>query len=125
MPGKRVQLDDETLEALVAVARRSGRDFQELADEAFSDLLKKHKQTVGLMASLKKVSALEQRKSPDRECEQTGAESSPEILKKCELPWSLPPPVGSGQPPRMSEFIPPQRMIRCSVGGTSDKKKPR
>ena len=28
-------------------------DFQELADEAFADLLKKHKQPVGLMASLK------------------------------------------------------------------------
>jgi hypothetical protein len=27
--------------------------FQELADEAFTDLLKKHKQPVGLMASLK------------------------------------------------------------------------
>jgi hypothetical protein len=36
-----------------AVVRRSGRKFQELADEAFADLLKKHKQPVGLMASLK------------------------------------------------------------------------
>ena len=27
--------------------------FQEIADEAFADLLKKHKQPVGLMASLK------------------------------------------------------------------------
>jgi hypothetical protein len=35
-----------------AVVRRSGRSFQELADEAFKDLLKKHGQPVGVMASL-------------------------------------------------------------------------
>lgn len=52
MVGKRVQFDDETWEATVAVARRNGSSFQELADEAFADLLKKHKQPVGLMASL-------------------------------------------------------------------------
>jgi hypothetical protein len=53
MPGKRVQFDNETWQAMDAVVRRSGRSFQELADEAFADLLKKHKQPVGLMASLK------------------------------------------------------------------------
>lgn len=53
MPGKRVQFDDETWEAIEAVAYRSGRNFQELADEAFKDLLKKHQQPVGLMASPK------------------------------------------------------------------------
>jgi hypothetical protein len=41
------------LEAIIAVARRNGRSFQELTDEAFADLLKKHKQPVGLIASLK------------------------------------------------------------------------
>jgi hypothetical protein len=30
-----------------------GKSFQELADEAFADLLKKHKQPVGLKAALK------------------------------------------------------------------------
>ena len=53
MVGKRVQFDDETWAAIVAVARATGRSFQQLADEAFADLLKKHKQPVGLMASLK------------------------------------------------------------------------
>ena len=51
--GKRIQFDDETWEALSAVARDKGVTFQEIADEAFADLLKKHKQPVGLMASLK------------------------------------------------------------------------
>jgi hypothetical protein len=53
MPGKRVQFDDETWEAIEAVAHQTDRRFQELADEAFKDLLRKHKQPVGLMASLK------------------------------------------------------------------------
>jgi len=53
MVGEGVQFDDETWEAIVAVARRSGSSFQEFADEAFADLIKKHKQPVGLMASLK------------------------------------------------------------------------
>ena len=51
--GKRIQLDDETWEAIVAVAERTRRDFQELSEEAFADLLKKHQQPVGLIASLK------------------------------------------------------------------------
>ncbi|MGZ8416922.1 MAG: hypothetical protein ACXWVQ_08045 [Methyloceanibacter sp.] len=53
MPGKRVQFDDETWQAIDAVVRRKGKTFQELADEAFKDLLKKHHQPVGLKAALK------------------------------------------------------------------------
>jgi hypothetical protein len=53
MVGKRVQFDDETWAAIVSVARATGGSFQQLADEAFADLLKKHKQPVGLMASMK------------------------------------------------------------------------
>jgi hypothetical protein len=53
MPGKRVQFDDETWQAIDAVARGKGRSFQQLADEAFGDLLKKHHQPVGLKAALK------------------------------------------------------------------------
>jgi len=53
MPGKRVQFDDDTWQAMDAVVRRSARSFQELADEAFKDLLKKHKQPAGLKVALK------------------------------------------------------------------------
>lgn len=53
MPGKRMQFDDETWAAIDAVARERGQTFQELADEAFKDLLKKHRQPVGLKAALK------------------------------------------------------------------------
>ena len=64
MVGKRVQFDDETWKAIVAVARSQGRSFQQLTDEAFADLLKKHKQPVGLMASLKEsIGAQKNRKA--------------------------------------------------------------
>jgi hypothetical protein len=53
MPGKRVQFDDETWQAIDAVARGKRRTFQQLADEAFKDLLEKHRQPVGLKAALK------------------------------------------------------------------------
>ena len=53
MVGKRVEFDDETWEAIQAVMRDSGSNFKELADEAFADLLKKHKQPIGLKAALK------------------------------------------------------------------------
>ncbi len=53
MPGKRVQFDEETWQAIDAVASRQGKTFQALADEAFKDLLKKHHQPVGLKAALK------------------------------------------------------------------------
>jgi len=53
MPGKRVQFDDETWAAIEAVAHQRGASFQELTDEAFKDLLKKHRQPVGLKAALK------------------------------------------------------------------------
>jgi hypothetical protein len=53
MIGKRVQFDDETWEAIQAVMHDARENFQQLADEAFADLLKKRKQPVGLKASLK------------------------------------------------------------------------
>jgi hypothetical protein len=53
MPGKRVQLDDDTWAALDLLARERMMDFQELADEAFRDLLKKHGRPVSLKAALR------------------------------------------------------------------------
>jgi hypothetical protein len=53
MPGKRIQLDDATWQALDLLARDSMKDFQELADEAFADLLKKHQRPVTLKDALR------------------------------------------------------------------------
>jgi hypothetical protein len=53
MPGKRVQIDDETWVVLDLLARDRMMTFQELADEAFADLLKKHNRPVTLQAALR------------------------------------------------------------------------
>jgi hypothetical protein len=52
MPGKRVQFDDETLHALNVLARDRRMYFQELADEAFADSLKKHGRRTDLKTAL-------------------------------------------------------------------------
>jgi hypothetical protein len=54
MPGKRVNIDDETWMALDLLARDRMATFQELADEAFADLLKKHGRPVDLKAALRR-----------------------------------------------------------------------
>jgi hypothetical protein len=54
MPGKRVNIDDETWVVLDLLARDRMATFQELADEAFADLLKKHGRPVDLKAALRK-----------------------------------------------------------------------
>jgi hypothetical protein len=52
--GKRVQFDSETWHALNLLAHDSMMSFQELADEAFRDLLRKHGRPVDLKDALKK-----------------------------------------------------------------------
>ena len=53
MPGKRVQFDDATWQAIDLLARDRMMDFQELADEAFRDLLQKHGRPTDLKAALR------------------------------------------------------------------------
>jgi hypothetical protein len=53
MPGKRVMIDDETWTVLDLLAKDRMASFQELADEAFADLLKKHGRPVDLKAALR------------------------------------------------------------------------
>lgn len=52
--GKRVTFDPATFAALDLYARDSMRSFQELADEAFADLLKKHDRPVDLKDALRR-----------------------------------------------------------------------
>ena len=54
MPGKRIQIDDEDWAALRLLATERMMTFQELADEAFADLLKKHGRPVDLRAALRR-----------------------------------------------------------------------
>lgn len=57
MPGKRVQIDDETWSALRLLAQDRMATFQELAEEAFRDLLAKHGRAADLRTQLKKSAA--------------------------------------------------------------------
>lgn len=57
MPGKRVQIDEETWAVLDLLARDRMMTFQELADEAFADLLKKHGRPVDLKTALRRSAA--------------------------------------------------------------------
>ena len=72
MPGKRVQIDDETWQALDLLARDRMQNFQELADEAFRDLLRKYgrptdlktalRQSAGQSATIHKLTVKKKRK---------------------------------------------------------------
>jgi hypothetical protein len=52
--GKRIQFDDETWSSLDMLSKDSMNSFQELADEPFRDLLKKHGVPVSLSDALRK-----------------------------------------------------------------------
>ncbi len=52
MPGKRIHLDTLVLEAMELLGADERKSFQDLADEAFADLLKKHHRPVGLRNAL-------------------------------------------------------------------------
>ncbi len=54
MPRKLIEFDPETLQALELLGRDSMKDMQELADEAFRDLLKKHGRPTNLKEALRK-----------------------------------------------------------------------
>ncbi|MFZ0423944.1 MAG: hypothetical protein WAL80_13795 [Xanthobacteraceae bacterium] len=54
MPGKRVQFDDETWQQVDLLGRDQMKDFQELADEAFRDLLQKHGRPFDLKDALRR-----------------------------------------------------------------------
>ena len=68
MPGKRVQFDEATWQALDLLARDRMATFQELADEAFADLLRKHGIPVDLKDALRRSASLTKSKksSPSR-----------------------------------------------------------
>ena len=68
--GKRVVFDRETWNALDLMARDRMMTFQELSDEAFRDLLKKHGRPTDLRSALKQsareIAANQNRKTPAR-----------------------------------------------------------
>ena len=70
MPAKRVIVDGIALQALTVLGSDLGKDFQELTEEAFADLLKKYRRPVGLKAalqqSLRRMPANNSRRRPKK-----------------------------------------------------------
>jgi hypothetical protein len=53
MPAKRIVLDGVVMQAIELLGRDLGKDFVDLSDEAFRDLLKKHRRPIGLRDALR------------------------------------------------------------------------
>lgn len=66
MPRKLIDFDDETMSALTQLGRNRMATIQELADEAFADLLKKHGVPIDLKDALRKSVDLTKPKSQPR-----------------------------------------------------------
>ena len=60
---KLIAFDDETLAALTLLGRNRMSTLQELADEAFADLLKKHGVPIDLKDALLRSARIEKKKS--------------------------------------------------------------
>lgn len=82
MPGKRVSFDDETYAALDMLARDRMMDFQELADEAFRDLLKKHGRPSSLKEALRRSAGASAEVVPFRRKTETEAPAKKKAKKK-------------------------------------------
>jgi hypothetical protein len=77
MPGKRVQFDAETWAALDLLARDRMMDFQELADEAFRDLLRKHGRPTELLSALRQSAGVAPKSAPRRSTRMAGTGAKP------------------------------------------------
>jgi hypothetical protein len=63
---KLIDFDDDTLDKLTRLARDRMATFQELADEAFADLLKKHGIPIDLKDALRKSARLSESATPKK-----------------------------------------------------------
>ena len=69
---KLIAFDDETLDKLTQLARDRMATFQELADEAFADLLKKHGIPIDLKDAPRKSAGLSKATTPKNARSKTG-----------------------------------------------------
>lgn len=69
---KLIAFDDDTLPKLTQLARDRMATFQELADEAFADLLRKHGIPVALKDALRKSARVSRDATPKKKKSKTG-----------------------------------------------------
>ncbi len=82
MPGKRIQFDDETFAALDMLGKDSMKTFQELADEAFRDLLRKHGRPASLKEALRRSVGVSAEVVPLKRKEAAPPKSVPSAKRK-------------------------------------------
>jgi non-homologous end joining protein Ku len=74
---KLIAFDDDTLHKLKQLARDRMGTFQELADEAFADLLKKHGIPIDLKDALRKSARLAQEPNKNSKGPKTSRKTKP------------------------------------------------
>lgn len=82
MPGKRIQFDEESWAALDLLARDRMMTFQELAEEAFRDLLRKHNRPVDLKEALRKSAGASAQVLPFKKRKKNGKKNAKKNGKK-------------------------------------------
>ncbi|VIO76191.1 hypothetical protein [Bradyrhizobium ivorense] len=78
---KLIEFDDDTFDKLKQLARDRMATLQELADEAFADLLKKHGIPIDLKDALRKSARLQDAKKQDA-AKQQGPAAQPKNARK-------------------------------------------
>lgn len=82
MPGKRIQFDEESWAALDLLARDRMMTFQELAEEAFRDLLRKHNRPIDLKEALRKSAGASAQVLPFKKRKKNGKKTAKKNGKK-------------------------------------------
>ena len=82
MPGKRIQFDAESWAAVDLLARDRMMTFQELAEEAFRDLLRKHNRPVDLKDALRKSAGQSAKVLPFKERNKGAKKTAKKTAKK-------------------------------------------
>jgi hypothetical protein len=96
--------------------REQSKSFQQLADEAFTDLLKKHKQPVGIVAALKdSVGTIRQTKVEEESAKDRPPYSSMNVLISHHR-------FSAVRPPRRAVSSASVRYFRRRLGGISMKR---
>ena len=82
MPGKRIQFDAESWAAVDLLARDRMMTFQELAEEAFRDLMRKHNRPVDLKDALRKSAGQSAKVLPFKERKKADKTAAKKAAKK-------------------------------------------
>lgn len=82
MPGKRIQFDAESWAAVDLLARDRMMTFQELAEEAFRDLMRKHNRPVDLKDALRKSAGQSAKVLPFKERKKAAKKATKKAAKK-------------------------------------------